>query len=874
MATTNISKRSDKLRKTLEKTLSSSEANKLVSSAIKDLSSSKSLSLRTILLGAKFVLTNPINTYNLVKLAKSSNIYLDPEFQKSLLEEKPIWEFLKNNSDHLPKIGQILAKAGFREFQEGAFLDQKGLGILKESFKNEEVLNKLQEIAVEVKKEMPDWTKVTSTTLDMLAEDKNFKEFFNEKGKDIANYIKVGVTEILPSDYIKTFDDILQNPEKKNLYSEVTKIFNQNPSLKQELTENINNPNSLNKFNQLSPEKQAIMNNFIAETKEQAKPALKEYFESYRIDPEVLSTVPGLLNEIPKIKEIFDTLNNSNQGVMVALEKTLEMAKDNKELKDFLANNKEFLPNAALGIIENNPDLQKMTKEYNFDKQMLNIVGELMSKPKTAHSIISDVNKGDYISVTSDLISSLNDPSFKLKDILVQQSKEGLFNNLIQGVLEQDIQNNGTIKQQLADYGLETPDVTKLASVMPLLLDKPESLQKVFSGFIKSDYMGMAKELVKLTKDNPEIKQYLNDNKEIFASILDKTLADMPGINKLNKKELCEILPSILDHPNELIEVIEAVENKNYTTAASTTLYNLGIAGTATGIKYAAQAGLGYAAQTVTNIFSNAPQPVENKITDSDILIEQAVDKVFLQAQSEGKRDLPDKKQFRQQIKTLCHENLTLKDYIVEKLSSKPINSVGDVSTPVVNIYKHAKDHINSPVQVLNPLYESLVNNEDIKSNLVANIINEKVMHKLFGNGDNRGEDFYMTGKMLKQVISDYAKENPGSVDNFLKQENQKKLVNNIETMLKSKSKYTLAGLATGGIYLPKEIFTAELKDSLKNEFKNNIKSNVIVEAKNISSKLGRGIIDHNDSKSNSNISPPPVTPSLTGSTHKKENER
>ncbi len=31
-----------------------------------------------------------------------------------------------------------------------------------------------------------------------------------------------------------------------------------------------------------------------------------------------------------------------------------------------------------------------------------------------------------------------------------------------------------------------------------------------------------------LTKDNPEIKKYLNDNKEIFTGILDKTLKDVP----------------------------------------------------------------------------------------------------------------------------------------------------------------------------------------------------------------------------------------------------------------------------------------------------------------------------------------------------------
>ena len=801
MATADTSKRSDKLRRSLERTLSSSKANELVNSAIKDLSSSKGLSFKTLLLGAKFALTNPVNTYNLVKLANSSDTYLDPEFQKSLLEKKPIWEFLKKNADNLPKIGQILAKAGFREFQEGNFLDQKGLDILKESFKNDNVLDHLKEVAVEVKKEEPDWNKVTSNTLDMLTKDKNFEKFFNEKGKDIASYIKIGATEILPSDYVKSFDDILQKPKNKQSYAEVQKIFDKNPALKQEVAENIDSFTSLKEFNKLSPEKQTVLNSFVADAKQQAKPELKEYFESYRIDPKVLSTLPSLLNQIPKMKEVFDTLNDPKQGVMIAIEKTLEMTKDNKELRDFFANNKEFLPNAALGIIENNPDLQKMTKDYNFDKQMLNIVGEMMSKPEMAHDIMLDVNKGDYMSVTNSLILALNDLSFKLKDILVQQSKDGLFDNLFKGIVEVDAKGSGDIKKQLKNYGLQTEDVIKLSKVMPLLLDKPESLQKVFGSFIKGEYTGIAKELFTLTKDNPEIQQYLNDNKGIFAKV---------------------------------------------------------------GVKV----GLDYVTQAVTNIFSGVTQPVEDKITDKNILIDQAVDKIFLQAKSESKQNLPNKKEFANEVKTLCKENPELENYIVEKLSSKPISSVGDVSTPKTNQYKHVSDYTNSPVQVLNPLYENLVNKQDIKASLLANMLSEQVSQKLFDKGDNRGEDFHMINQTLKQVISEHIKENPHSVDHFSKPENQEKLTNNIANTLNAKSKYTWAGLATGGIYLPKEIFNEELKDNLKTEFKNNFHSNTLVEAKNMALKLSNKIVINIDHT----LSSPPNTP--TTHKHKQETQR
>ncbi|BDU60625.1 hypothetical protein FLA4_10350 [Candidatus Rickettsia kotlanii] len=937
MVIINNKKNNKNYQKVVEQVLSSSKANQVLKSAIQDLSSSKSISLRTMLLGARFILTNPVNTYNLVKLAKSSKIYLDPEFQKSLFNKSPIWEFLKKHSDDLPKIGQILANAGFREFQDKSALDKKGLEILKECFKNEQVLKKLQEIAVEVKQEQPDWNKVTSRTLDMLVTDKNFQKFFNEKSEDITQYIRTGATEILPSDYIKTFDDILQKPENKNLL----KIFNEYPDFKQELAKNINNPNTLKRFNKLSPEKQIIIENFLEEAKEQAKPFLKEHFETYKIDLNILDIIPALLNKMPEIKEIFDTLNAPNQGIMISLEKSLEMVASDDKLKSFFANNKTIIPNIALGIIENTPSVQSITKEYNFDKQILNIVGEVMSKPDIAYEIIVNLNKGDYMSLTGNIISALNDPSFKLKDILVEQSKEGLFDNLITGVLEQDAKNSQTIKQQLINYGLDASDITKLTSVMPILLDKSESLKKVFQDFIKGDYMGMAKKLIALTKDKPEIKKYLNNNREIFASILDKTLVEIPGINSLDKKELYNVLPSMLNHPNELVKVIEEIEKSNYRGAASA-IYNLAqktnyLEGQLPNI---IKAGFSYATEKVKDVFS-PPQDFKNKTIDeitlrnnlhkiqngkfslegailvgnlsnidfsgvslknADLtkvtslkdcnfknvnlaeaklpdnlmlltdtynldkaipplgpklikeqqtkLIDKAIDKVFLQIQAEGKRNVLSKKNFVQQVKRLYEENQTIKDYIIEKLNSLPMNMVTNLATPKTNQYKHITNHVNSPLQILSPLYENIANKQNIKSNLLANILSEKISQKLFGKGDNRGEDFYMMNQMLKLIVSEYSKENPDHINNFLEPKNLEKLASNIASTLKSKSKYTGIGTITGGIYLPKEIFNEQLKDNFKNEFEKINKLNVLKEAKNIVSNLDNKvhiIVDNHD---------------------------
>ncbi|MCC8418718.1 MAG: hypothetical protein LN590_03980 [Rickettsia endosymbiont of Glossina mortisans submortisans] len=55
----------------------------------------------------------------------------------------------------------------------------------------------------------------------------------------------------------------------------------------------------------------------------------------------------------------------------------------------------------------------------------------------------------------------------------------------------------------------------------------------------------------------------------MFASILDKTLKDVPGINKLDKKELYNILTPMLNQPDKLVQIIENVENKNYMNVAT-----------------------------------------------------------------------------------------------------------------------------------------------------------------------------------------------------------------------------------------------------------------------------------------------------------------
>ncbi len=124
----------------------------------------------------------------------------------------------------------------------------------------------------------------------------------------------------------------------------------------------------------------------------------------------------------------------------------------------------------------------------------------------------------------------------------------------------------------------------------------------------------------KLTKDNPEIKKYLNDNKEIFTGILDKTLKDVPGINKLDKKELYSILTPMLNQPDKLIQILENIENKKYINVATSIGSLVWKEGQALNIikqiLNVVKAGVGYFNQK-----SNKKPELENKVP-ADVLKE------------------------------------------------------------------------------------------------------------------------------------------------------------------------------------------------------------------------------------------------------------
>lgn len=186
------------------------------------------------------------------------------------------------------------------------------------------------------------------------------------------------------------------------------------------------------------------------------------------------------------------------------------------------------------------------------------------------------------------------------------------------------------------------------------------------------------------------------------------------------------------------------------------------------------------------------------------------------------------------------------------------------------NKIKHYADLSQAPQAILNALYNSaFTGNELSDSNLanalkyeyMKNLIADEVGKELFGEGQNRGKDFLIIRNYLASVfnrLSNEEKENlyeqTCTIDGSIKLNQSDKrqlLIQSLKNQYYDKTRYTTAGVATSGVYIP----TTDALDGFLTSDVNKIKS--IAELKNISElsnavgeKIGEKLFGDNMSSS------------------------
>ncbi|WPY00847.1 Pentapeptide repeat-containing protein [Candidatus Trichorickettsia mobilis] len=237
---------------------------------------------------------------------------------------------------------------------------------------------------------------------------------------------------------------------------------------------------------------------------------------------------PKLLPFIQDITERLPQLTQALSGIGITV------VKDNPELFN------EKSMTALKGTIANTANLTKLK----------NMAVEAISSKANMSKIATDA-----------IALAINDRSFQQ----FLQHNAPTFGTTINKMLPQFMDMNN-LDKTLNQYGLATKDLPQVTKIFPLLLDKPEVLQKVFNQFQKSDYPEMVKTLLSNVKDNSNIEKYFSENRDLFVNVLNTTIEQTPALKGMGLKgELYDIVPALLKHPKELIEIIDAQKTGNYT---------------------------------------------------------------------------------------------------------------------------------------------------------------------------------------------------------------------------------------------------------------------------------------------------------------------
>jgi len=135
----------------------------------------------------------------------------------------------------------------------------------------------------------------------------------------------------------------------------------------------------------------------------------------------------------------------------------------------------------------------------------------------------------------------------------------------LQNYVIKSLQAQKDIEAQLNTYGLKPENLQQITSIVPILLNNPKTLKSVYGQFSEGRYTDMVKELLVLSKDNPQITQYFKDNQDLFVGVIDKIVKTTPGLERYELKgDLYKIVPNLLEHPDKLISLIALYEKGKY----------------------------------------------------------------------------------------------------------------------------------------------------------------------------------------------------------------------------------------------------------------------------------------------------------------------
>ena len=127
------------------------------------------------------------------------------------------------------------------------------------------------------------------------------------------------------------------------------------------------------------------------------------------------------------------------------------------------------------------------------------------------------------------------------------------------GSLPNGLENN------LAQYGLGKQDISKILEIVPVLLTSPNELKQILDAVNAGQYSDIARQVIDLAESKPEIKEYLDNNKETFGKIIVSMMKDHKQFSESGLGgQVYELVPALLNNPTAIKEVIGLYDKSEY----------------------------------------------------------------------------------------------------------------------------------------------------------------------------------------------------------------------------------------------------------------------------------------------------------------------
>ena len=137
---------------------------------------------------------------------------------------------------------------------------------------------------------------------------------------------------------------------------------------------------------------------------------------------------------------------------------------------------------------------------------------------------------------------------------------------------EEALQNGAlpkTLKENIAEYGMQPQDLNNILKIVPILLDSPGELKGVIDSVNQGKYSDIARQVIDLAEEKPEIKEYLNQNQEVFGKIINTMLQSNEHFaNSGLGGQVYNLVPALFNNPKALKEIIDIYDKGDYVAMA------------------------------------------------------------------------------------------------------------------------------------------------------------------------------------------------------------------------------------------------------------------------------------------------------------------